>query len=78
MEIKMILTTLPSPGLYSNSQKLRIEAVKAISSVELVAPTDRAEVLRDFFFACAVEANKSAVVQTVLSNEPEPEPEPEE
>lgn len=32
----MRITDLPTPGSYVNSQKLRIEAVKAISHVELV------------------------------------------
>lgn len=31
----MRITDLPTPGAYVNSQKLRIEAVKAISAVEL-------------------------------------------
>lgn len=31
----MRITDLPSPGAYVNSQKLRIEAVKAISHVEI-------------------------------------------
>lgn len=31
----MRITDLPTPGAYTNSQKLRIEAVKAISAIEL-------------------------------------------
>ena len=31
----MRITDLPTPGAYVNSQKLRIEAVKAISAIEL-------------------------------------------
>lgn len=34
----MRIIDLPSPGVYTNGQKLRMEAVKAISHVEIVAP----------------------------------------
>lgn len=50
---------LPSPGVYVNSQKLRVEAAKAISHAEIMydlngqTATDSIEQLRDFFQACA-------------------------
>lgn len=49
---------LPSPGIYVNSQKLRVEAAKAISHAEITynltggVTAEHAE-LRDFFLACA-------------------------
>ena len=51
--------TLPSPGLLSNGIRLRIEAAKAISSVEITAgrtpggKTSAAAGLQAFFTACA-------------------------
>lgn len=74
----MNLTNLPSPGTGMNAQKLQIEACKAISSVEISAAhyvpgkTDRADKLRDFFFACAEACNAVAVTATVLTNTPAP------
>lgn len=50
---------LPSPGVYSNSQRLRVEAAKAISHAEIVfdlhgqTATDSIDQLRSFFQACA-------------------------
>jgi len=50
---------LPSPGIYVNSQRLRIEAAKAISHAEIVYDTngnvsnDTLDNLRAFFQACA-------------------------
>lgn len=50
---------LPSPGLYFNSQKLRVEASKALSHAEIMfdlngqTSTDAIDQLRDFFQACA-------------------------
>lgn len=55
----MRVTSLPSPGNYSNSQDLRTDAAKAISHVEIVAAktaggkTTSATTLRAFFSACA-------------------------
>jgi len=51
--------TLPSPGLYVNSQKLRVEAAKAISHAEIMfnlhgeVSVDSIDQLREFFQACA-------------------------
>ena len=50
---------LPAPGAYVNSQKLRIEAAKAISHAEIITDlnggieTDTRTELREFFEACA-------------------------
>jgi hypothetical protein len=54
----MRITDLPSPGIYVNSQRLRIEAVKAISACEIAAnasggTVDSAVALEAFFLACA-------------------------
>lgn len=54
----MRIHDLPSPGSYSNSQRLRIEAAKTISAVEISAAgaggsTSTAEQVRDFFLACS-------------------------
>lgn len=49
---------LPSPGIYVNSQRLRVEAAKAISHAEITfnltgeVTTEHAQ-LRSFFLACA-------------------------
>ena len=50
---------LPAPGVYVNSQSLRIEAAKAISHAEIITDlnggieTDSRTELRKFFEACA-------------------------
>jgi hypothetical protein len=55
----MKINDLPSPGLLSNGIKLRIEAAKAIGSVEVTCmrtpggKTTSAKTLSDFFTACA-------------------------
>lgn len=54
----MRIETLASPGVLSNSMRLRTEAAKAISIVEIVAgrtpggKTTTAKVLYDFFASC--------------------------
>lgn len=55
----MRVETLPSPGLLSNGIRIRIEAAKAISAVEINAgipanggKSSSARPLRDFFLAC--------------------------
>lgn len=51
--------SLPSPGLYVNSQRLRVEAAKAISHAEIMfdlngqTSVDSIDQLREFFQACA-------------------------
>ena len=56
----MRVETLPSPGLLSNGIRIRIEAAKAISAVEINAGipanggiSSSADPLHDFFTACA-------------------------
>lgn len=56
----MRVETLPSPGLLSNGIRIRIEAAKAISAVEINAgiPANggyaaNAQQLKDFFDACS-------------------------
>lgn len=56
----MRVETLPSPGLLSNGIRIRIEAAKAISAVEINAgipvnagKSSNAKPLSDFFTACA-------------------------
>lgn len=55
----MKLTGIPSPGKYSNSQSLRVDACKAISYVEIAASkaaggvVNSATLLHNFFTACA-------------------------
>lgn len=49
---------LPSPGEYVNSQRLRVEAAKAISHAEIIqdlhgGATDSTNQLKAFFQACA-------------------------
>lgn len=49
---------IPSPGQYVNSQRLRVEAAKAISHAEIMqdlngATTDSTDQLKAFFQACA-------------------------
>lgn len=61
--------TLPSPGLYVNSQKLRVEAAKAISHAEIMfdlngqTSVESIDQLREFFQACA-DAIPTTVVPT--------------
>lgn len=55
----MKINDLPSPGLLSNGIKLRVEAAKAISSMQVTAMRTpggtlaSATTLRAFFVACA-------------------------
>lgn len=56
----MRVDTLPSPGMLSNGIRIRIEAAKAISAVEINAgltvnagKSSNAKPLSDFFTACA-------------------------
>jgi hypothetical protein len=55
----MKVNTLPSPGLLSNGIKLRVEAAKALSSVEIAAmrtpggKVSTAAALQTFFDACS-------------------------
>lgn len=55
----MHIKNLPSPGLYSNGIKLRVEAAKSISAAEIAAAraaggrSSTATHLRRFFTACA-------------------------
>ena len=50
---------LPSPGVYVNTQQLRVAAAKIISHAEIMfdlngqVSTDSIDQLRDFFQACA-------------------------
>lgn len=60
----MRVETLPSPGLLSNGIRIRIEAAKAISAVEINAgipanggKSSTADPLHDFFTACAAAVN---------------------
>lgn len=67
--------TLPSPGLLSNGIKLRVEAAKAISAVEIAAgraaggKTSTAATLSTFFTACAsaLSSISDATAPTVSS-----------
>lgn len=70
----MRVDTLPSPGLLSNGIRIRIEAAKAISAVEINAGVPAnggkatgAKPLSDFFTACAAALATfvDAVVPTV-------------
>lgn len=70
----MRVETLPSPGLLSNGIRIRIEAAKAISSVEITAglsggKTSTANALKGFFDACstAVAGFVDNVVPTLVS-----------
>lgn len=71
----MRVTTLPSPGVLANGHKLRIEAAKAISAVEITAgrttggKTTTGALLAAFFTACAsaLSALGDAVLPTVVS-----------
>lgn len=71
----MRIETLPSPGVLANGIKLRVEAAKAISSVEVTAMrtpgglVSGAGKLRDFFLACAASlaALREVVAPTVSS-----------
>jgi hypothetical protein len=60
----MRVENLPSPGLLSNGIRIRIEAAKAISAVEINAGipanggiSSTADPLHDFFTACAAAIN---------------------
>ena len=70
----MRVETLPSPGLLSNGIRVRIEAAKAISAVEITAglsggKTSTANALKTFFDACstAVAGFVDVVVPTLVS-----------
>jgi hypothetical protein len=71
----MRVTTLKSPGIYSNGQKLRHEACRAISMAEISArktpggKTQSASRLAAFFTDCASKLAdiSDAVVPTVVS-----------
>lgn len=72
----MRVATLPSPGLLSNGIRIRIEAAKAISAVEINAgiPANggkarNAKDLQEFFTACAaaVASFVDVVVPTVVA-----------
>lgn len=71
----MHIKNLPSPGLYSNGIKLRVEAAKSISASEIAAArstggrTSTATALRVFFQACAASLDNLADVTapTVVS-----------
>ena len=58
----MRLEDLQSPGNIPNSQKLRIEALKALNYLTVVSmtinSTSHADTLESFFTACATEAAK--------------------
>jgi hypothetical protein len=65
----MRVATLPSPGLLSNGVRIRIEAAKAISAVEINAgrgggKARNAKDLKDFFDACS--ASIAGFVETVV------------
>ena len=72
----MRVETLPSPGLLSNGIRIRIEAAKAISAVEINAGipanagiSKAADPLHDFFTACATAINgfRDVTVPTIAS-----------
>lgn len=70
----MRVETLPSPGLLSNGIRIRIEAAKAISAVEINAgysggTSPAAKPLSDFFDACktALSTLLDVVVPTVAA-----------
>jgi uncharacterized repeat protein (TIGR02059 family) len=72
----MRVETLPSPGLLSNGIRIRIEAAKAISAVEINAgiPANagrarNADALHDFFTACALAINgfRDVTVPTITA-----------
>lgn len=71
----MRVTSLPSPGAYSNSQTLRTDAAKAISFVEIAAAksaggvTNSANKLHTFFSACvtAVASLRDVTAPTFVS-----------
>lgn len=72
----MRVATLPSPGLLSNGIRIRIEAAKAISAVEINAgipvnggKSRNAQPLSAFFTACAASLSTflDATVPTVAS-----------
>lgn len=70
----MRIETLPSPGLLSNGIRLRTEAAKAISAIEIQATfgsgkATYAKALSDFFTACAASISTflDVTVPTVLT-----------
>lgn len=70
----MRVATLPSPGLLSNGVRIRIEAAKAISAVEINAGRNagkarNAKDLKDFFDACssAIASFVETTVPTFVS-----------
>lgn len=70
----MRVDTLPSPGLLSNGIRIRIEAAKAISAVEITAglsggKTSTANSLKTFFDACStsVAGFVDTIVPTLVS-----------
>lgn len=71
----MHIKNLPSPGLYSNGIKLRVEAAKAISAAEIAASktaggrSSTASLLRTFFNACgtALDAVADVTAPTVVT-----------
>lgn len=72
----MRVETLPSPGLLSNGIRIRIEAAKAISAVEINAgipanggKSSTAQPLSDFFTACVASLSTflDAVVPTITA-----------
>lgn len=78
----MRVETLPSPGLLSNGIRIRIEAAKAISAVEINAgipanggKSSTAKPLSDFFTACAaalsgfLDVTAPAIVARSVTND---------
>lgn len=69
----MKLTDLASPGIIPNSQKLRIEALKAINYFQIVAmntpggKVDHATTLDAFFDACKI-AIAGIIPEPVMGN----------
>lgn len=69
----MRITSLKSPGIYSNGQALRHQACRAISMAEITArktpggKTASAAKLRDFFLDCADKLTAIALVPDVTA-----------
>lgn len=77
----MRVENLPSPGLLSNGIRIRIEAAKAISAVEINAGipanggiSSSADPLFDFFAACsaAISAFRDVTVPTIVARSVSP------
>jgi hypothetical protein len=77
----MRVSTLPSPGLLSNGIRIRIEAAKAISAVEINAgipansgKSKTAKPLADFFTACiaAISGLYDVVAPTIATRSATP------